>query len=74
MEPEDTPPMSGSKCDVCVPPYWWKRVWLRHKKPITRLVLEAPGGLVHADVACRDGKVEGVHDPKRTVRLPIDWM
>ncbi len=59
MEPEDTPPMSGSNA-MCVSTVLVETGLVEAQEPMTRLVLEAPGGLVHADVTCRDGKAECV--------------
>ena len=30
-------------------------------EPVTRLTLEAPGGLIHVRADCRDGKAERIH-------------
>jgi len=59
MEPEDTPPMSGSNA-ICVSTVLLDAGILPMSEPETRLTLEAPGGLVEAIVACRDGKAESV--------------
>lgn len=59
MEPEDTPPMSGSNA-ICVSTVLLDAGILPMSEPETRLTLEAPGGLVEAIVQCRDGKAESV--------------
>jgi len=59
MEPEDTPPMSGSN-SICVATVLLETGILPMTGPETELVLEAPGGLVKARAVCRDGKVERV--------------
>ena len=59
MEPEDTPPMSGSN-SICVSTVLLETGILPMQEPETRLTLEAPGGLIHAVASCRDGKVERV--------------
>lgn len=59
MEPEDTPPMSGSN-SICVATVLLDTGILPMQEPVTRIIMEAPGGLVEAEVACRDGKAERV--------------
>ena len=59
MEPEDTPPMSGSN-SICVTTVLLESGILPMREPETRLTLEAPGGLIHAVATCHDGKVERV--------------
>jgi len=59
MEPEDTPPMSGSN-SLCVATVLLETGILPMHEPETRLVLEAPGGLIEATASCRDGRVERV--------------
>ena len=59
MEPEDTPPMSGSN-SICVSTVLLETGILPMQEPETRLTLEAPGGLIQAVASCRDGKVERV--------------
>ena len=59
MEPEDTPPMSGSN-SICVATVLLERGILPMTEPETLLVLEAPGGLVEARATCLEGKVERV--------------
>ncbi|MEM9248131.1 MAG: proline racemase family protein [Pseudomonadota bacterium] len=59
MEPEDTPPMSGSNA-MCVATVLLETGILPMQSPETRLTLEAPGGLVQIRAACADGKVTRV--------------
>ena len=59
MEPADTPPMSGSN-SLCVSTVLLDSGILPMSEPETRLVLEAPGGLIEAVAQCRDGKVPRV--------------
>lgn len=59
MEPEDTPPMSGSN-SICVATVLLETGIVEMIEPETELVLEAPGGLVRVRAQCRDGKVERV--------------
>ncbi len=55
MEPEDTPPMSGSN-SICVATVLLETGIIEMTEPVTRLVLEAPGGLVEIEAHCKDGK------------------
>lgn len=57
MEPEDTPPMSGSN-SICVATVLLETGILPMTEPVTRLTLEAPGGLIRAVADCRKGRVE----------------
>ena len=59
MEPEDTPPMSGSN-SLCVATVLLETGILAMHEPETRLALEAPGGPIDAVASCRDGRVERV--------------
>lgn len=59
MEPADTPPMSGSN-SLCVATVLLDSGILPMTEPVTRLVLEAPGGLIEVTAQCRDGKAERV--------------
>jgi len=59
MEPEDTPPMSGSN-SICVATVLVDSGIIAAREPETVLTLEAPGGLVEATVECRDGKARRV--------------
>ncbi|MEQ8666041.1 MAG: proline racemase family protein [Rhodospirillales bacterium] len=59
MEPEDTPPMSGSN-SICVATVLLETGIVPMTEPETHLTLEAPGGLVEVRARCRDGKAESV--------------
>jgi proline racemase len=59
MEPEDTPPMSGSN-SICVATVLLDAGILPMMEPVTELVLEAPGGLVRVRAECRGGKAERI--------------
>jgi proline racemase len=59
MEPEDTPPMSGSN-SICVATVLLETGIIPVVEPITTFVLEAPGGLVQIRADCRDGRVERI--------------
>ena len=54
MEPEDTPPMSGSNA-ICVATVLLDADIIPMTEPETTLTLEAPGGLVRVRARCRDG-------------------
>ena len=60
MEPEDTPPMSGSN-SICVSTVLLDAGMIPMTEPETHLVLEAPGGLVRVRATCRNGKAERIH-------------
>ena len=47
MEPEDTPPMSGSN-SICVTTVLLETGIIEMREPVTKLTLEAPGGLINA--------------------------
>ncbi|MCH8277161.1 MAG: proline racemase family protein [Bacteroidetes bacterium] len=59
MEPEYTPPMSGSN-SICVATVLLETGILPMQEPETHLVLEAPGGIVEARAECRNGKAERI--------------
>jgi trans-L-3-hydroxyproline dehydratase len=59
MEPADTPPMSGSN-SICVATVLLDTGIVPMQEPETRLTLEAPGGLVEIQAACRAGKAERI--------------
>jgi proline racemase len=59
MEPADTPPMSGSNA-ICVATVLLDTGIVAMTEPETRLVMEAPGGLVVVTADCRDGKAERI--------------
>ena len=59
MEPEDTPPMSGSNC-ICVATVLLDAGIVPMVEPETRLVLEAPAGLIEVTAQCRNGKAQSI--------------
>ncbi len=59
MEPEDTPPMSGSNA-ICVSTVLLDGGIIPMQEPETRMTLEAPGGLVKVRAECRNGKAERI--------------
>lgn len=59
MEPEDTPPMSGSN-SICVSTVLLDGGIIPMQEPETNLVLEAPGGLVRVRAECKNGKAERI--------------
>ncbi len=59
MEPEDTPPMSGSN-SMCVATVLLETGILPMAEPETLLTLEAPGGLIRVRASCSRGRVEQV--------------
>lgn len=59
MEPEDTPPMSGSN-SICVATVLLDGGILPMREPVTEFTLEAPGGLVRVRAECRNGKAERI--------------
>ena len=59
MEPEDTPPMSGSN-SICVATVLLDAGILPMSEPVTELILEAPGGLIRVKADCSNGKAERI--------------
>ncbi len=59
MEPEDTPPMSGSNA-ICVSTVLLDSGIIPMAEPVTEMTLEAPGGLVRVRAECRNGKAERI--------------
>ncbi len=59
MEPEHTPPMSGSNA-ICVATVLLEEGIVPMTEPQTRLTLEAPGGLVDVMALCVDGKADRI--------------
>ena len=59
MEPEDTPPMSGSN-SICVATVLLDSGIIEMQEPVTEMVLKAPGGLVRIKADCRGGKAERI--------------
>jgi proline racemase len=59
MEPEHTPPMSGSN-SICVSTVLLETGLIPMQEPITEFVLEAPGGLVPVKAYCENGRVKSI--------------
>ena len=59
MEPEDTPPMSGSNA-ICVATVLLDTGLVPMTEPETVFAIEAPAGLVRVRAACRGGKAERI--------------
>ncbi|MDO5604377.1 MAG: proline racemase family protein [Paracoccus sp. (in: a-proteobacteria)] len=59
MEPEDTPPMSGSN-SICVSTVLLDGGLIPMHEPETHMVLEAPGGLVRVRAECANGKAQRI--------------
>lgn len=59
MEPEDTPPMSGSN-SICVSTVLLETGLIPMTEPETRFTLQAPGGLVPVRARCHAGKAEAI--------------
>ena len=59
MEPADTPPMSGSN-SICVSTVLLDTGIVPMTEPVTRMVLEPPGGLIEVEAECRNGKAERI--------------
>ena len=59
MEPEDTPPMSGSN-SICVSTVLLDSGIVPMTEPVTEMVLEAPAGLVRVRAECANGKAERI--------------
>lgn len=59
MEPEDTPPMSGSN-SMCVATVLLETGIIPMQEPQTRMILEPPGGLIEVMANCENGKVTRV--------------
>ena len=59
MEPEDTPPMSGSN-SICVATVLLDTGIVPMTEPVTEMVLEAPAGLVRVRADCAGGKARRI--------------
>jgi len=59
MEPEHTPPMSGSN-SICVATVLLDTGLIEMQEPVTEFVLEAPGGLVPIKAYCENGKARSI--------------
>ena len=59
MEPEHTPPMSGSNA-ICVATVLLDSGMIPMREPETTFCLEAPAGLVHVKASCENGKATSI--------------
>jgi len=59
MEPEHTPPMSGSN-SICVSTVLLDTGLIEMQEPVTRFNLEAPGGLISVTAWCEGGKAKSI--------------
>lgn len=59
MEPEHTPPMSGSN-SICVSTVLLDAGIIPMQEPVTEMVLEAPGGLIRVRAECANGKAQRI--------------
>jgi proline racemase len=59
MEPEHTPPMSGSNA-ICVATVLLDSGLIEMQEPVTEFTLEAPGGLVPVKAFCEYGKAQSI--------------
>ena len=57
LEPEDNPPMSGSN-SICVSKVLLEKNYIKIKEPITKFLLEAPGGIIAVKAYCKNKKVK----------------
>ena len=76
MEPEDTPPMSGSN-SICVSTVLLDAGILPMQEPVTEFLLEAPGGLVCVRAECHGGKarrifVENLPSFAQKIAVPLE--
>lgn len=76
MEPENSPPMSGSS-SICVATVLPDSGILPMTEPETQLTPQAPGGLVRMRAGCRRGKAERIfvqNLPSLAARLDAEGM
>jgi len=59
MEPEHTPPMSGSN-SICVSTVLLDTGLIEMQEPVTEFNLEAPGGLISVKAYCEGGKAQSI--------------
>ncbi len=76
MEPEDTPPMSGSNA-ICVSTVLLDGGIIPMQEPVTEFTLEAPGGLVRVRAECQNGKarrifVENLPSFAQKIAVPLE--
>ena len=72
MEPEHTPPMSGSN-SICVSTVLLDSGLIPMQEPITEFMLEAPGGLVPVKAYCENGKAQSI-EVHNLPPMPISSM
>jgi proline racemase len=60
MEPADTPPMSGSNA-ICVSTVLLDTGIIPMVEPITRMILESPGGVIEIEAECEAGKANRIN-------------
>lgn len=75
MEPEHTPPMSGSN-SICVSTVLLDTGLIEMQEPLTEFFLEAPGGLVAVQAFCEHGKakfieIQNVPSFAREIQVPL---
>ena len=74
MEPEHTPPMSGSNA-ICVATVLLDTGMIEMQEPETQFYLEAPAGLVHVKAYCEGGKAQSIevqNVPSFVQKLGVD--
>lgn len=59
IEPASYPAMSGTNT-ICTATVLLETGMVQMEEPITHLTLEAPGGLIRVEAACKDGKCESI--------------
>lgn len=59
MEPEDTPPMSGSN-SLCVAQVLLETGQVPMREPLTEVIIEAPAGVVRVEAECSGGHVDSL--------------
>jgi proline racemase len=59
MEPEHTPPMSGSN-SICVATVLLDSGLIQMREPVTTFLLEAPAGIVPVKAYCENGKAKSI--------------
>jgi len=59
IEPASYPPMSGTNT-ICTATVLLETGMIPMQEPLTQMTLEAPGGLIRIEAACRNGKCESI--------------
>ena len=59
IEPASYPPMSGTNT-ICTATVLLETGMIPMVEPVTHVTLEAPGGLIRIEAACKDGKCESI--------------